>query len=126
MDDKTYGYLIVTENSHDTDVIARDYWHSLCQMKQENQQRNLSYVCLVLVVNGGWFRRFWLSYKTGIPMKKIKKIHAKGNNCPDLSLFMAADSLVDQTYWGFVKVYDRAGCLRSENLCCATQVDYES
>ena len=115
MEKNVYGYLIVTPNSKNTDLIAKDYWNSIYEMKKENTVKKTNYVCLVIFLHGNWWKRKQLSLKTGIPMKRIYSIKID----TEISNVMAGDSFIDDTYWGYTRVYDAQDNIAPNALACA-------
>ncbi len=110
MDKDVFGYLLVTQNSiNKVDTIKRDYWNSTRVMNNKNATSNKNYSCCIVCVNCSWWFRKRLAKKIGIPMKKVYKVkylQSPKNNYDGFDIVVAADSMVDDTFFGKTKVYD--------------------
>ena len=103
-----YGYLLVTKNSFKKiEVIARDYWISTTIMRDVNRQYHTHYSCFVVCYRCSLWKRLKLSWKTGIPWRKISHVkHLKHAEKWNFISLVATDSMVDDTFLGKIKVFD--------------------
>jgi len=129
MDKDVFGYLLVTQNSiNKVDTIKKDYRDSTRVMNAENAVSNKNYSCCIVCMNCSWWFRRRLAKKIGISMKKIHKVkylRSPQNNYEGFDVIMAADSMVDDTFFGRTKVYDCEHNIPSTelNLCDAIVYD---
>lgn len=110
MDKEVFGYLLVTPNSvNKIDAIKRDYWNSVRAMKDENALNKKNYSCCVVCVNCSWWFCRKIAKKIGIPGRlvgNVKYLKSPQHEYDDFDTVIATDSMVDDTFFGKVKVYD--------------------
>jgi len=116
-----YGYLFVTKNSllMFREEIAADYWSSIVEMKKINKQKKKNYSCCVICLDCSQLFRYKLSWQTGIPLKRITTA-----NLEKAKIIIGADSLVDFTFCGNVKIYDNENNVPKKHLNSCLEIEY--
>ncbi len=129
MGEKVFGYLLITPNSlNNIDAVKRDYWNSVRAMKDENALRKTNYSCYVGCINCSWWFRRKIAKKIGIPMKKVnnvKYLQSPKNKYGGFDIVVAADSMVDDTFFGKMKVYDSECNIPRAEINSCIEVVYE-
>jgi len=115
-----YGYLLVTKSSlPSVAYIAADYHSSVVKMLEQNNSKKTNYSCCVICLNCSLWFRLKLSYKTGIPFGKIHNVE----NVECVNDIISADSLVDDTFCGKVKIYNPN--IDKNNLNSCLEIEYQ-
>lgn len=118
MEKNLFGYLVVTPNTEDYAIIAKDYWHSTFHMNKKNKNEKSNYRCVVILFRENWWKKWKLSKQTGIPVKRIYCLQKE----KDIANFMAADSFVDDSYCGNTRVYDQKENIAQTAFVCASNL----
>ncbi len=129
MDKDVYGYLLLTENSlGKAEAVRRDYLHSMAVMAEENKAKCKNYVCCIVCVGCSWWYRRKIAKKIGVPMKRIagvKYLEAPSDCYNGFNIIVAADSMVDMTFFGRTKVYDSQSNVPREKINPCIEVVYD-
>ena len=116
-----YGYLLVTKNSLPMiEVIAADYHSSTVEMIKLNKLQKKNYTCAVICLDCNFFFRYELSKRTGIPLKKITSV----KQVKDAGCIIDADSFMDDTFLGSVKIYDSENNVPIKDFNSCLTVEY--
>lgn len=116
-----YGYLLVTKNSLPMiKLIAADYHSSVVEMMKINKSQKTNYSCSVICLNCNFFFRYKLSKRTGIPLKKILSV----KQVKTVGCIVAADSIVDDTFLGSIKIYDSENNVQQKDFNSCLTIEY--
>ena len=116
-----YGYLLVTKNSLPMfQAIAADYHSSVVEMMKFNKLQKKNYSCSVICLDCNFFVRYKLSKRTGIPLKKISSV----KQVKDVGCIIDADSFMDNTFLGTIKIYDSENNVPREDFNSCLAIEY--